>query len=175
MRRWRRPPLSGLARRPASASAATRSTAPTLSTRWNVPRGRRDPGHHHDRRNRRHRRGRRRRLLKSRAQEADRRLHRRRHRAAGPADGPCRRDHRRRQGRHRRQDGSDAQRGSGLQSRPPRSGRRWGRAKRLNASSLHDGQPMTNFHSSSRATIQLHTNDGCTGVVASATPRFSDG
>ena len=35
------------------------------------------------------------------------RLHRRPHRAVGPAHGPCRRDHRGRQGRRRRQDRGD--------------------------------------------------------------------
>ena len=57
------------------------------------------------------RRGRRRRFSEvGAAEEADRRLHRRQHRAARPAHGPCRRDHRRRQGRRRRQDGGVAQR-----------------------------------------------------------------
>ena len=58
--------------------------------------------HHHDRRDRRQRRGRRRRLHQAlQGEEAHGRLHRRRHRPAGPAHGPCRRHHLRRQRRRR--------------------------------------------------------------------------
>ena len=52
----------------------------------------------HDRRDRRHRRGDRGALGEGQHEEAGRRLHRRRHRAAGQADGSRRRDHLRRQG-----------------------------------------------------------------------------
>ena len=41
------------------------------------------------------------------SKKADGRLHRRRHRAAGPPHGPCRRHHLRRQGRRRDQDRGD--------------------------------------------------------------------
>ena len=70
-----------------------------------------DRGDHHDRRNRRlRRRGRGavpHRRSQARPQEADRRFHRRPHRAARPPHGPCRRDHFRRQGRCRIQDRCD--------------------------------------------------------------------
>ena len=68
-------------------------------------------GHRHDRRDRRHGRGRGGRVLQGlRHVQADRRLHRRPHRAARPAHGPCRGDHRRRQGNGGRQDRGDEKR-----------------------------------------------------------------
>ncbi len=51
-------------------------------------------------------------------QEADRRLHRRAHRTAGAADGPCRGDHLRRQGRCRGKARGDAGRGYSHREEP---------------------------------------------------------
>jgi hypothetical protein len=67
------------------------------------------PVDHHDRRDRRHRRGRGGGVPEGRGEkgrEADRGLHRRAHRAAGPPHGPCRRDHLRRQGDRDAEDGT---------------------------------------------------------------------
>ena len=66
-------------------------------------------------------------LARHQGEEADRRLHRRRHRAAGPAHGPCRRgDHRR--ARHRGgEDGGDARRRHSCRGKPGRAGQHDGR------------------------------------------------
>ena len=68
-----------------------------------------DRGGHHDRRDRRLGRGGRGRVLAGlRLPQADRGLHRRPDRTSGAADGPCRGDHLRRQGRGRGKDRGDA-------------------------------------------------------------------
>ena len=121
-RRCSRPPMPGSARPPRSGSAAIRSTAPISSTCSScsspirettsiimigeiggsrrggggaVPRRRGQEGAH----------------------EAGGRLHRRPHRAAGAAHGPCRRDRLRRPGRRRGQDRGD---GGGWNHRLPK-------------------------------------------------------
>ena len=89
-----------------------------------------DRGDHHDRRDRRLVRGGRRpiprRRSQARPQEADGRLHRRTDRASRPAHGPCRRHHRRRQGRGRSQRSPPWRRpASRFRRRRRGSARRW--------------------------------------------------